>query len=318
MMRALRREQERGQALVEFSLAIVIFLVLMMAIVDLGRGIYMFNGVSQAAREIARVASVHPGTTFGGPEITAVVSTQKGLIPNLGNPTFACVDIDGGPGLHPKFGELPERRASDRLDRRPVPARHPADGTAGHVEYAIDSQRANAMKGLTMMRRTASRTRADDGQIIVIFALGLVAMIAMVGLVLDGGSTFAQRRGQQNAADLAALAGANDFLISGSEDSATAVARSVAGQNGYPHDPASGRTVAVNFLSNDTRVEVDVSAPHRNSFTGVVGMIRMAGLDDRAGRGRHPRHRPGRTVPVQQGCLQRPRRRAVARVQRPG
>ena len=52
------------------------------------------------------------------------------------------------------------------------------------------------MKGNDMTRRTASRTRANDGQIIVIFALGLVAMIAMVGLVLDGGSTFAQRRGQ--------------------------------------------------------------------------------------------------------------------------
>ena len=91
--------RERGQALVEFSLTIVIFLVIVMAIVDLGRGIYMFNGVSQAAREIARVASVHPGTTFGGPEITAVVNTQKGLIPSLGNPSFRCVDIDGGPGL---------------------------------------------------------------------------------------------------------------------------------------------------------------------------------------------------------------------------
>ena len=106
-MRVLRRPRERGQALVEFSLSIVIFLVLLMAIVDLGRGIYMFNGVSQAAREIARVASVHPGTTFGGPEITAVVNTQKRVIPNLGNPTFSCVDIEGGPGLEPKGGTCP-------------------------------------------------------------------------------------------------------------------------------------------------------------------------------------------------------------------
>ena len=123
-----------------------------------------------------------------------------------------------------------------------------------------------------MTRRTASRTRANDGQIIVIFALGLVAMIAMVGLVLDGGSTFAQRRGQQNAADLAALAGANEYLIGGDQSAARVVARTVAGQNGYPHDPSAGRTVEVNFLQNDTRVEVDVSAPHRNNFTGVVGM----------------------------------------------
>ena len=106
-MTALRHPRERGQALVEFSLSIVIFLVLMMAIIDLGRGIYMFNGVSQAAREIARVASVHPGTVFGGAEIQDVVNTQKGLIPNLGNPTFACVDIAGGPGLDPTYGNCP-------------------------------------------------------------------------------------------------------------------------------------------------------------------------------------------------------------------
>ena len=94
-MGTLRSSRNAGQALVEFSLTIVIFLVLMMAIVDLGRGIYMFNGVSQASREIARVTSVHPGATFGSSaEITAVVNTQKGLIPNLGNPVFACVDID--------------------------------------------------------------------------------------------------------------------------------------------------------------------------------------------------------------------------------
>jgi len=68
----------------------------MMAVVDLGRGIYMFNGVAQAARELARVTSVHPGTGFGNSAQTAnVLATQKGLIPNLGNPTFSCVDIDG-------------------------------------------------------------------------------------------------------------------------------------------------------------------------------------------------------------------------------
>ena len=123
-----------------------------------------------------------------------------------------------------------------------------------------------------MLRRTASRTRANDGQIIVIFALGLVAMIAMVGLVLDGGSTFAQRRGQQNAADLAALAGANDFLLNADKASATVVAQTVAGQNGFAHDPGAGKTVTVTFQDNDTEVVVDVSSPHQNSFTGVVGM----------------------------------------------
>jgi Flp pilus assembly protein TadG len=89
-----RQTPERGQALVEFSLTIIIFLVLMMAVVDLGRGIYMFNGVSEAAREIARVTSVHQGTSLGNSSDTAdVVATQKRLIPGLGDPTFACVDM---------------------------------------------------------------------------------------------------------------------------------------------------------------------------------------------------------------------------------
>ena len=92
----VRRRRSRGQGLVEFALALPIFLVLLMGVFDLGRGIYMYNGVSEAAREIARVTSVHPGTTLGNStETAAVVATQKTLIPNLSNPTFSCVDIDG-------------------------------------------------------------------------------------------------------------------------------------------------------------------------------------------------------------------------------
>jgi Flp pilus assembly protein TadG len=92
----VRPRRQGGQAVAEFSLSIMVFLVIMMGVFDLGKAIYMYNGVAQAAREIARVTSVHPGTTLGNSaETTAVINTQKALIPNLGNPTFACVDIDG-------------------------------------------------------------------------------------------------------------------------------------------------------------------------------------------------------------------------------
>lgn len=86
-----------GQALVEFSLAILVFLVLAMAVVDFGMAIYKYNGVSQAAREIARVASVHQGPlTFGNsPEITAVIATQQKLIPGLTVSPPTCTKIDG-------------------------------------------------------------------------------------------------------------------------------------------------------------------------------------------------------------------------------
>lgn len=87
----------------EFALTILVFLVIVMGIVDFGMAVYKFNGVSQAAREIARVTSVHPcpATTPCTPgssaQTAAVVATQKGLIPSLANPTFTCIDQTGAP-----------------------------------------------------------------------------------------------------------------------------------------------------------------------------------------------------------------------------
>jgi hypothetical protein len=52
------------------------------------------------------------------------------------------------------------------------------------------------------------RVRDERGQIVVLFALALVAMVAMVGLIIDGGYGLAQRRAAQNDADFAALSGA--------------------------------------------------------------------------------------------------------------
>jgi TadE-like protein len=92
-----------GQGLVEFALVIVIFLVLIMGVVDFGMAIYKFNGVSQAAREIARVTSVHPcaGSAPCAPgsstETQDVVDVQKGLIPGLNDPVISCVDVAGAP-----------------------------------------------------------------------------------------------------------------------------------------------------------------------------------------------------------------------------
>lgn len=87
-MKGTRTRRSRGQALVEFSLAIIVFSVLVLAVVDFGRGIYQYNAVAQAAREIARVTSVHHGadmTTVAGrsAETNAVIAVQKQLVPGL-------------------------------------------------------------------------------------------------------------------------------------------------------------------------------------------------------------------------------------------
>jgi hypothetical protein len=57
-MRRMRRV-DRGQALVEFALAIPIFLLIVVALVDLGRGVFVYNALTNAAREAARLAIVN-------------------------------------------------------------------------------------------------------------------------------------------------------------------------------------------------------------------------------------------------------------------
>ncbi len=49
--------------------------------------------------------------------------------------------------------------------------------------------------------------RREDGQILVIFAGGLITLLLVVGLVIDGGNAFLNRRDAQNASDLSAMAG---------------------------------------------------------------------------------------------------------------
>jgi Flp pilus assembly protein TadG len=96
--------RSRGQSLVEFSLVLIPFLLILMGIVDLGRGIYTSNGVAQAARELARVTSVHTcnmsaaNCTLGGsPETAAVRGTQNGMVPGLGGAsatvTYTCTTM---------------------------------------------------------------------------------------------------------------------------------------------------------------------------------------------------------------------------------
>jgi Flp pilus assembly protein TadG len=101
----MRSRAQGGQSLVEFALVIPVFLLILMGVVDFGMAIYKFNGVSQAAREIARVTSVHPcaGPTPCVPgssaETAAVIQVQKGLIPGLtlAPGAIQCVDNAGTP-----------------------------------------------------------------------------------------------------------------------------------------------------------------------------------------------------------------------------
>lgn len=118
---------------------------------------------------------------------------------------------------------------------------------------------------------TSDRAR-ERGQMLALFAICLIAIIGITGLVIDGGLTMVQKRDQQNVADAAAMAGAYSYANTGSTTSAAAQAQSNAAANGYV-DGTDGVRVVVNATASGGigTVVATVTKPHRNFFSGVLG-----------------------------------------------
>lgn len=64
------------------------------------------------------------------------------------------------------------------------------------------------MIGDTSMLMRRERDAGERGQVLVIVAVAMTALLAMAGLVIDAGLAWSHRRESQNAADAAAIAGA--------------------------------------------------------------------------------------------------------------
>lgn len=58
-MTAPNRRTQRGQTLAEFAIAFPVFLLLLFGLVDVGRAVYAYSGITNAAREGARLAIVN-------------------------------------------------------------------------------------------------------------------------------------------------------------------------------------------------------------------------------------------------------------------
>ena len=97
--------------------------------------------------------------------------------------------------------------------------------------------------------RRRGRFDAQLGQTLPLICFFMVSLLGVSGLVLDLGNAYVQRRAVQNAADAAALAGA-DAVVQGGYASA---AQQMAAKNGRPGDQ-----VSVSFNGTDT-VTVTVS-----------------------------------------------------------
>ena len=91
-----RRGTRRGQALVEFALVIPLFLLLLVSIFDLGRAVFAWNTLSNAAREGARIAIVNqykPSIVARAKQSTAIVELNDPSV----TVDFYQVNADGTP-----------------------------------------------------------------------------------------------------------------------------------------------------------------------------------------------------------------------------
>lgn len=119
------------------------------------------------------------------------------------------------------------------------------------------------------------RTKTQRGQALIMVVLAIVGLAGMVGLVVDGGNAFLDRRKAQNAADSAALAAALSRTRIGQDPQAAALAS--AAQNGYGNNGASNLVefhhppVSGPNAGKDEYVQVVITSHVKTYFARVLG-----------------------------------------------
>lgn len=142
----------------------------------------------------------------------------------------------------------------------------------------------------------------QQGQIMAIFALSLVGMLGLAGLVIDGGNIYVQRRTAQNAADAAALGGTRALLAAQTTPDTTIAPEicKYANENAFgvigtptayfvgldgvtnegaivlPANCTPGQT-ASNVIPNGVvaGIHVDVSIPFHTYMAGIIGVANV-------------------------------------------
>jgi putative Flp pilus-assembly TadE/G-like protein len=140
------------------------------------------------------------------------------------------------------------------------------------------------------MTRHRRAKRREHGQVLVLFALSLVAIMAGAGLAFDIGRFYSEKRFLQNAADAGALAIANALIRGESATDAEAEGRDILARNllasptgtvasvatipvyetGHAGEPAYLRSGILIGASGDIRVAVDSDVTY--TFGRVIGL----------------------------------------------
>lgn len=84
----------RGQTLVEFALILPIFILMLVGISDLGRAVYAYNTISNAAREAVRMGIVDQNVGKLQAEVVKA-SVSLGAVPGDVDVAFLTPDLSG-------------------------------------------------------------------------------------------------------------------------------------------------------------------------------------------------------------------------------
>jgi Flp pilus assembly protein TadG len=98
----VRRRGGRGQGLVEFALVFPIVIVVLLAIFDLGRLVFAYNDITNAARQGARTAIINQGGTAAQDRVIQM-ATSLGLTATDVDITYA--ESDGSDCHDPQTGK---------------------------------------------------------------------------------------------------------------------------------------------------------------------------------------------------------------------
>ncbi len=118
----------------------------------------------------------------------------------------------------------------------------------------------------------------ERGQSVVLIALVMVALVAFLGLVLDGGEAYLTRRDTQNAADAAAFAGARVFAATRPDLSAATTQKVYSAINSYV---TANRVVSTNdftawYVDSSGNNVITITTPYPAVPSNATGVRVLA------------------------------------------
>lgn len=139
---------------------------------------------------------------------------------------------------------------------------------------------------VNVVRQRLQQLHADEGQALVLVALGLMVLLMMAALGVDVGYLHLQKQQMQKAADAAAIAGATaysyngEFQVAAQHDAAAnGFTNGVNGVSVQVHNPP--QTQGDPFLGNSHYVEVIIAQQQPTFFMRIAG-LGMVNVSSRA------------------------------------